>query len=86
MLHADLIDEADLCERLQQLGVQLPTSCSAEHACERALQGLDAPRARALRTMIEQLLGGSASLLPSVRAAIARQLLPALAEYQQQHG
>lgn len=86
MMHADLIDQHDLRERLQGLGFEVPAGAGAEQACARALQGLDEARARALRGMIEQMLGSGASMLPAVREAISRQLLPALAEYQQSHG
>jgi len=86
MMHADLIDQDDLRERLQIVGVQLPADANPEEACARALQGLDAQRAQALRSMIEEILASGASMLPSVREAISRQLLPALAQYQQRHG
>jgi hypothetical protein len=86
MMHTDLIDQDDLRERLQLVGVQLPADADPEQACSRALQGLDGQRAQALRSMIEQMLGSGASMLPAVREAISRQLLPALAEYQQRHG
>jgi hypothetical protein len=83
MMHSDLIDQDDLRERLQLVGVQVPADASPEQACARALQGLDAQRAQALRSMIEHMLGSGATMLPAVREAISRQLLPALAEYQQ---
>jgi hypothetical protein len=86
MMHTDLIDQSDLREALQLAGVQLPSDASPEQACARALQGLDDERARALRGMIEQMLASGATMLPAVREAISRELLPALAEYQQQHG
>jgi hypothetical protein len=79
MMYADLIDQEDFRHRLQALGIRVPAEASAEEACEHALRGLDSERARALRQMIEELLGGSASVLPVVREAISRQLLPALA-------
>jgi hypothetical protein len=85
MMHADLIDQHDLRERLLSLGVEVPAGASAEQACARALLGLDETRARALRSLIEQMLGSGASMLPCVREAISRQLLPALAEHQQSH-
>ena len=40
--------------------------------------GLSPDRAQALRRLVEELLGGSATLLPNVREAISRTLLPAL--------
>ncbi|MET1078988.1 MAG: hypothetical protein ABWY06_13320 [Pseudomonas sp.] len=86
MMHADLIDQDDLRERLQAAGFDVPPGATAEQACERVLLGLDAVRARALRLLVEQLLASGAVMLPAVREAIARQLLPALAEYRQQHG
>jgi hypothetical protein len=39
--------------------------------------------ATVLRRLVEQLLSGSATLLPAVRQAIDQQLLPALAIYRQ---
>ncbi|KRW58917.1 hypothetical protein [Pseudomonas sp. TTU2014-080ASC] len=78
MMHADLIDQDDLRERLVALGFAIPSGVSAEQACELAVSGLSPERAQALRKMVEALLGGSATLLPNVREAISRTLLPAL--------
>ncbi|WXL26312.1 hypothetical protein WG219_02155 [Ectopseudomonas mendocina] len=78
MMHADLIDHEDLRERLVALGFAIPSGVSAEQACELAVNGLSPERAVALRKMVESLLGGSATLLPNVREAISRTLLPAL--------
>ncbi|HLD68959.1 MAG TPA: hypothetical protein VJA19_23340 [Pseudomonas sp.] len=86
MMHADLIDQDDLRERLQALGFEVPQGATAEQACARALMGLDQARANALRGLVEQLLASGAVMLPAVREAIARQLLPTLAEYRQNHG
>ncbi|MCC6074870.1 hypothetical protein ACFPTX_12795 [Pseudomonas sp. GCM10022188] len=78
MMHADLIDQEDFRERLVALGLSIPPGSSAQQACELAVSGLDNVRAKALRRLIEELLAGSATLLPAVREAINRQLLPAL--------
>ena len=78
MMHADLIDHEDLRERLVALGFAIPSGVSAEQACELAVSGLSPERAQALRKMVEVLLGGSATVLPNVREAISRTLLPAL--------
>lgn len=78
MMHADLIDQEDFRERLVALGLSIPSGSSPEHACELAVSGLSAERAVALRRLVEELLGGSATLLPNVREAISRHLLPAL--------
>ncbi len=78
MMHADLIDQEDFRDRLVSLGFEIPTGVTAEQACERAVCGLSAERAQALRRLVEELLGGSATLLPAVREAICRTLLPAL--------
>lgn len=86
MMYADLIDQDDLRERLQALGIEIPPGATAEQACERALVGLSAPRAQALRGLVEQMLASGAEMLPAVREAISRQLLPALAQYRQTHG
>ena len=78
MMHADLIDQEDLRERLMSLGLSIPSGVSAEQTCEYAITGLTAERATALRRLVEELLGGSATVLPTVREAISRTLLPAL--------
>jgi hypothetical protein len=78
MMHSDLIDQEDLRERLVALGFAVPSGASAEQACAQAVSGLSPERAQALRKLVEELLGGSATLLPAVREAISRTLLPAL--------
>jgi len=83
MMHVDLIDQDDLLGQLKALGFDMPAGASAEQACECAVRGLSDARAKALRKMVEQLLTGSATILPAVRQAIDKQLLPALAHYQQ---
>jgi len=81
MMHADLIDQEDLVGHLRALGFETPSGVSAEKACEHAVRGLDAPQARALKGMVEQMYTGSATILPAVRQAIDKQLLPALAQF-----
>ena len=76
MMHADLIDQDDFRERLQALGFSVPPDSTPEQACEYAVRGLSPERAQALRRLVED--GGHATLLPAVREAISRQLLPAL--------
>ncbi|HBP5443192.1 hypothetical protein IPC665_19820 [Pseudomonas aeruginosa] len=78
MMHADLIDQDDFRERLQALGFSVPPDSTPEQACEYAVRGLSLERAQALRRLVEDMLGGHATLLPAVREAISRQLLPAL--------
>lgn len=78
MMHADLIDQDDFRERLQALGFSVPPDSTPEQACECAVRGLSPERAQALRRLVEDMLGGHATLLPAVREAISRQLLPAL--------
>lgn len=78
MMHADLIDQDDFRERLQALGFSVPPEATPEQACEYAVRGLSPERAQALRRLVEDMLGGRATLLPAVREAISRQLLPAL--------
>ncbi|AHL74230.1 hypothetical protein CH92_03665 [Stutzerimonas stutzeri] len=78
MMYADLIDQDDFRDRLVALGFEIPSGATAEQACERAVIGLSKERAQALRRLVEDLLGGSATLLPAVREAISRNLLPAL--------
>ena len=83
MMHADLIDQDDLLSQLRSLGFDVSSGATAEQACECAVRGLSEARAKALKGMVEQMLTGNATILPAVRQAIDRQLLPALAEYQQ---
>jgi hypothetical protein len=78
MMHADLIDQDDFRERLQALGFAVPPSVTAEQACEYAVRGLTPERSLALRRLVEEMLAGNATLLPAVREAISKQLLPAL--------
>jgi hypothetical protein len=82
MMHADLIDQDDLLSQLRALGFEMPAGATAEHACECAVRGLDEHRARALRGLVENLLMGRATLLPAVRQAIDKNLLPALAQFK----
>lgn len=86
MMHADLIDQDDLLSQLRALGFEMPAGASAEQACECAVRGLSVERARALRGMVEQLYTGSATILPAVRQAIDKQLLPALAAFSTARG
>ncbi|MFP3676076.1 hypothetical protein [Pseudomonas sp. URMO17WK12:I12] len=83
MMYADLIDQEDLLGQLKSLGFQVPSGATAEQACECAVRGLDDARAYELRKMVKNMYTSSATILPAVRQAIDRQLLPALAEYQQ---
>ncbi|MFS2157693.1 hypothetical protein ACCD10_10095 [Pseudomonas sp. Pseusp122] len=86
MMHVDLIDQEDLISQLRSIGFEMPSGATAEQACAQAVCGLTNDRATALRRMVEQLLTGSATILPAVRQAIDKELLPALAQYRQQHG
>jgi hypothetical protein len=83
MMYADLIDQEDLLGQLKSLGFEIPSGSSAQQACECAVRGLDDVRANTLRTMVKQMYTSSASIQPTVREAIDKQLLPALAQYQQ---
>jgi hypothetical protein len=85
MMHADLIDQEDLLGQLKALGLQIPSGSTAEQACECAVRGLDQARANELRRMVKEMYTSSATILPAVRQAIDKQLLPALAQYQQNH-
>lgn len=81
MMHADLIDQDDLAGHLRARGFDIPAGASAEQACEAVVRGLTEPNARALKGMVEQMYTGSATILPAVRQAIDKQLLPALAQF-----
>lgn len=78
MMHADLIDQDDLAGHLRARGFDIPAGASAEQACEAVVRGLTEPNARALKGMVEQMYTGSATILPAVRQAIDKQLLPAM--------
>ena len=82
MMHADLIDQEDLISQLRAIGFEMPSGATAEQACAQAVCGLTEERATALRRLIEQMLTGSATILPTVRQAIDKQLLPGLAANQ----
>lgn len=86
MMHADLIDQEDLISQLRSIGFEMPSGATAEQACAQAVCGLTEDRATALRCLVEQMLTGSATILPAVRQAIDQQLLPALAQYRQGRG
>ncbi|MGF6151051.1 hypothetical protein [Pseudomonas fluorescens] len=83
MMHADLIDQEDLLGQLKARGFEIPMGATAEQACECAVRGLDDTRAYELRKMVKDMYTSSATILPAVRQAIDKQLLPALALYQQ---
>jgi hypothetical protein len=83
MMHADLIDQDDLLGQLRALGFEVSSGSTAEQACECAVRGLSDARAKALKGMVEQMYTSSATILPAVRQAIDKQLLPALAQYKQ---
>ncbi|MNP44783.1 hypothetical protein D3C76_1386600 [compost metagenome] len=85
MMYADLIDQEDLLGHLKALGLQIPSGSTAEQACECAVRGLDTVRANDLRRMVKEMYTSSATILPAVRQAIEKQLLPALMQYQQNH-
>ena len=86
MMHADLIDQEDLISQLRAIGFETPSGATAEQACAQAICGLTTDRATALKRLVEQMLTGSATILPAVRQAIDKQLLPGLVEYKQGRG
>lgn len=83
MMHADLIDEVDLLGQLRALGFEV--SGTAEQACAAAVCGLNETNAQALKGLVEKLYTGSATILPAVRQAIEKQLLPGLTQFKQNH-
>ncbi|AIR88500.1 hypothetical protein [Pseudomonas cremoricolorata] len=83
MMHTDLIDQDDLLGHLRALGFSIPAEATADEACAKVVGGLNEPNARALRGMVEDMYKGGATILPAVRQAIDKQLLPALAQFQQ---
>ena len=85
-MHADLIDQEDLISQLRAIGFETPSGATAEQACAQAICGLTTDRATALKRLVEQMLTGSATILPAVRQAIDQQLLPGLVEFKQGRG
>ncbi|MDI2592442.1 hypothetical protein NYP20_27170 [Pseudomonas sp. N3-W] len=83
MMHADLIDQDDLLSQLRALGFDMPAGATPDQACECAVRGLNDARAKALKGMVEKMLTGNATILPAVRQAIDKQLLPALVPFIQ---
>jgi hypothetical protein len=81
MMHADLIDQDDLLGQLRAHGFEVPAGATAEQACECAVRGLSAPRARELKGLVETMYRSNATILPAVRQALEKQLLPALAQF-----
>lgn len=79
MMHTDLIDQHDLLNQLRSLGFDV--SGSADEACKAVVCGLNDTNARALKGLVEKLYSGSATILPAVREAIDRHLLPGLAQF-----
>ncbi|TVQ69097.1 MAG: hypothetical protein EA373_09355 [Oceanospirillales bacterium] len=66
MMFADLVDEVDFRERLQELGAQLPKDTSPELCLSMAKeQGVDG-----LQQLVEQLLADPGLLQPEVRLAL----------------
>jgi hypothetical protein len=79
MMHADLIDQDDLLGTALA-GFEVPAAPAPSRPA-RWWYGLTEPNARALKGMVEQMYTGSATILPAVRQAIDKQLLPALAQF-----
>ena len=73
-----------ICKRFALVGSgfigQVHAASLARHEGSALTMVADAApeRAQALRRLVEDMLGGHATLLPAVREAISRQLLPAL--------
>ena len=80
MTSSAYIDAEIFREHLNAIGLEIPPQTEPGRACDLAVRGLDAQRARELRRLVEQLLAGSATLHPDVRQAIAHSLLPALSD------
>ena len=81
-----MIDQDDLLSQLRSLGFEVSSGATAEQACECAVRGLSEARAKALKGMVEQMYTSSATILPAVRQAIDKQLLPALMQFKQNSG
>lgn len=66
MMFADLVDEVDFRERLQELGAQLPMDASPEMCFSMAKD----QRVDGLQKLVEQLLADPGLLQPEVRSAL----------------
>ncbi|WP_456269154.1 hypothetical protein M1D97_02400 [Kushneria sp. AK178] len=78
MMIVDLIDGDDFRERLVALGVHIPEgagpdTCARMALCKHRGEGVDG-----LKELVDEMVRRSDILLPSVRQAIEKYLLPAL--------
>ncbi len=76
MMIAELVDDIDLRERFEALGIDLPPDADCARCCRTALDAFQAGTAPGLPALIQELMQDPALLLPAVRQAIEQELLP----------
>lgn len=78
MMIVDLIDGDDFRGRLVALGIQIPEGACPETCARLALRKHGEVGVLGLQDLVRDLMAHSDVMLPSVRAAIERYLLPGL--------
>lgn len=78
MMVTELIDQDDFRERLKALGVCLPSDACPDVAARLALSKHAASGVEGLQELVRELMDKRDILLPSVRQALERYLLPGL--------
>nr|WP_298410674.1 hypothetical protein [uncultured Halomonas sp.] len=78
MMIAELIDDDDFRARLAALGIAIPADADPEECARITLHQHIQSEVPGLQTLVDELMSKSDILLPSVRQAIERFLLPAL--------
>ncbi|MFC3284737.1 hypothetical protein [Litchfieldella rifensis] len=78
MMIVDLIDGDDFRNRLVALGIQIPEGACPETCARLALRKHVEVGVLGLQDLVRELMQHTDIMLPSVRAAIERYLLPGL--------
>ncbi|MCW4149410.1 hypothetical protein OM427_07670 [Halomonas sp. 18H] len=78
MMIVELIDGEDFRQRLVELGVRIPEHACPETCARTALRKHMEAGVPGLQELVREMMSKTDILLPSVRAAIERFLLPAL--------
>ncbi|MDN3524210.1 hypothetical protein QWY79_02890 [Halomonas sabkhae] len=78
MMIVELIDGDDFRDRLVELGIRIPEDACPETCARTALRKHMEVGVPGLQEVVQELMDKTDILLPSVRAAVERFLLPAL--------
>lgn len=78
MMIVDLIDGDDFRNRLVELGIQIPEGACPDTCARLALRKHAEVGVLGLQDLVRELMQHTDIMLPSVRAAIERYLLPGL--------